>query len=170
MSLIIKIPINQKDMIMKIISICYQPDVSRLEDKQFNRVPVKSIELIAGHGIKGDRKAGRNPKRQINILSMNTVESLQDLGFQVNPGELGEQLVIEGVNVMELPIGTQIQLGHSAIIELTMVRTGCEWLEMIHGQSKDEAVNRLGMLAKVVQGGMIAVGDTIQIHEFLSIK
>lgn len=170
MSLIIKIPINQKDMIMKIISICYQPDVSRLEDKQFNRVPVKSIELIAGHGIKGDRKAGRNPKRQINILSMNTVESLQDLGFQVNPGELGEQLVIEGVNVMELPIGTQIQLGDSAIIELTMVRTGCEWLEMIHGQSKDEAVNRLGMLAKVVQGGMIAVGDTIQIHEFLSIK
>lgn len=155
---------------MKIISICYQPDVSRLEDKQFNRVPVESIELIAGHGIKGDRKAGRNPKRQINIMSMNTVEALRDLGFQVNPGELGEQLVIDDVDVVNLPIGTQIQLGDSAIIELTMVRTGCEWLEMIHGQSKDEAVNRLGMLAKVVEGGMIAVDDMIQVCEPLPIK
>jgi len=150
---------------MKIISICYQPDVSKLEDKQFNRVAVDSVELIAGHGIKGDRKAGRNPKRQINIVSMNLVETLDALGFQTHPGALGEQLVIDGVDVMELPIGTQIQLGDTAVIELTMVRTGCDWLEMIHGQSKDKAVDRLGMLAKVVQGGVIKVNDAVKVIE-----
>lgn len=150
---------------MKIVSLCYQPDVSQLEDKQFNRVPVDSVELIVGHGIKGDRKAGRNPKRQVNILSMNTVQTLHTLGFKTAPGELGEQLVIEGVDVMRLPIGTQIQLGESAVIELTMVRTGCEWLEMIHGQSKNDTINRLGMLAKVMQSGTIRVGDIVTVHE-----
>lgn len=150
---------------MKIISICYQPDASLLEDKKFNRVPVNSVELITGHGIKGDRKAGRNPKRQINIMSMNTVQLLHEIGFQTSPGQLGEQLVVDGVDVMSLPVGTHIQIGKSAVIELTMVRTGCEWLEMIHGQSKDDTINRLGMLAKVVQSGTIRVGDTITMLE-----
>ena len=150
---------------MKIVSICYQPNVSKLEDQQFNRIPVNSVELIAGHGIKGDRKAGRNPKRQINIVSMNTVDLLGELGFQIHPGALGEQLVIDGVDVMDLPIGTQIQFGESAIIELTMVRTGCEWLELIHGQSKNQAVDRLGMLATVVQGGVISVNDPVKVLE-----
>ncbi len=148
---------------MTILSICYQPDVSQLEDKKFNRVSVDTIELIAGHGIQGDRKAGRNPKRQVNIMSMNTVQILNDLGFKTNPGELGEQLVIDGFDVMDLPIGTQIQLGDSAVIELTMVRTGCAWLEMIHDQSKDDTIQRLGMLAKVIQSGTISVNDTIKV-------
>lgn len=148
---------------MTIVSICYQPDVSQLEDKKFNRVSVETVELIAGHGIQGDRKAGRNPKRQVNIMSMNTVQILNDLGFKTNPGELGEQLVIDGLDVMELPIGTQIQLGESAVIELTMARTGCAWLEMIHDQSKDDTTQRLGMLAKVIQSGTISVNDTVKV-------
>jgi len=148
---------------MKIISICYQPDVSKLEDKKFNRVQANSIELIEGHGIKGDRKAGRNPKRQINIMSLDSVQILSELGFEVHPGALGEQLVIDGVDIMSLPIGTQIQLGDSAVIELTMVRTSCEWLELIHGQSKDDATNRIGMLAKVIQSGVIHVQDEVKI-------
>lgn len=148
---------------MSIISIAYQPEASQLEDKKFNRVPVASVELIAGHGIKGDRKAGRNPKRHINIVSMNTVETLHELGFQVSPGELGEQLVVDGVDVMSPPIGTQIQLGDSAIIELTMERTSCAWLEVIHGQSKDDATGQLGMLATVITSGTIHIGDDIRI-------
>ena len=148
---------------MTIISICYQPDVSQLEDKKFNRISVDTVELIAGHGIQGDRKAGRNPKRQINIMSMNTVQTLNELGFKTNPGELGEQLVIDGLDVMGLPIGTHIQLGDSAVIELTMARMGCAWLEMIHDQSKDDTIQRLGMLAKVIQGGTISVNDTVKV-------
>jgi MOSC domain-containing protein YiiM len=150
---------------MKIISICYQPDVSQLEDKEFNRVPMNSVELIANHGIKGDRKAGRNPKRQVNIMSMNTVQLLHEIGFKTAPDQLGEQLVVDGLDIMSLPVGTQIQMGELAVIELTMVRTGCEWLEMIHSQSKNNTINRLGMLAKVVQSGTIRVGDTITVLE-----
>jgi len=155
---------------MTIVSICYQPAVSQLEDKKFNRVPIATVELIADHGIQGDRKAGRNPKRQVNIMSMNTVKTLNDLGFKTNPGDLGEQLVIDGFNVMDLPIGSQIQLGDSAVIELTMVRTGCAWLELIHGQSKDEATQRLGMLAKVVQSGTISVNDKVKVIDAVFLK
>jgi len=148
---------------MTIISICYQPDSSQLEDKKFNRVPVQTVELIAGHGIRGDRKAGRNPKRQVNIMSLNSVQTLQELGFKTQPGELGEQLVVAGIDVMGLPVGTQLQLGDSAVIELTMARTGCAWLEMIQGQSKNDTIQRLGMLAKVIQSGTISVNDTVKV-------
>lgn len=151
---------------MNIVSICYQPAASEFEEPyRFNRVPVDSANLIAGHGIEGDRKAGRNPKRQINIVSMNTVFALRELGFKTLPGELGEQVLIDGIDLMELAIGTQALLGDSAIIELTMVRTGCEWLEAIHGQSKEHSINQLGMLAKVIQSGTIQVGDPISVLE-----
>ena len=73
------------------------------------------------------------------------------------------QIVVDGIDVMSLPVGTQIQLGDSAIIELTMVRTSCAWLELIHGQSKESANGLIGMLAKVVEGGEIRVGDTIHV-------
>ena len=154
---------------MKIVSICYQPDMSHLETQKFNRVPVESAELIQGHGIEGDRKAGRNPKRQINIISTDSIAVLGEIGFKTNPGELGEQLVVDGIDVMSLPIGTQIQLGDSAMIELTMVRTSCEWLELIHGQSMHDATDRVGKLAKVVQSGTIRVGDPVRVLESTSI-
>ena len=135
--------------------------------KKFNRVAVQTVELIAGHGIRGDRKAGRNPKRQINIISLNTVQKLKELGFQTHAGTLGEQLVVAGIDVMDLAIGTQIQLGDSALIELTMVRTSCQWLEKIHGQSKGDTIQGLGMLAKVVEGGRVSVTDKVKVLDAL---
>jgi MOSC domain-containing protein YiiM len=58
-----------------------------------------------------------------------------------------------------------LQIGEVAVVELTMPRTGCEWLGLIHGHENAaaETEGMLGMLAMVIQSGTVKVGDTVQI-------
>ncbi|HEX2619353.1 MAG TPA: MOSC domain-containing protein, partial [Phototrophicaceae bacterium] len=56
-------------------------------------------------------------------------------------------------------------LGDEAYAEITGVRTPCEWFEAIQGKTMAEAENRVGMMAKVIQGGMIRIGDTVTLRE-----
>jgi MOSC domain-containing protein YiiM len=148
----------------ELYSIVYQPEPSVYEPPyRFLRVPTDSANLVVGHGIEGDRKAGHNPRRQINIMSYETLEDLRAEGFKTDPGEMGEQLIVRGLDVMALEPGTQIQLGDEAVIELTKKRTGCSWFEQIQGMSREGAADRMGMLAMVVQSGVIRVGDPVTV-------
>ncbi|HEY3968810.1 MAG TPA: MOSC domain-containing protein [Planctomycetaceae bacterium] len=144
-----------------IISITYSPpvEVPRPKD-QYHRVSVSQANLLAGHGIEGDRK-GKWANRQLNVMSAETLKVLHDEGFQTAPGELGEQIVIDGIDVDALPVGSQIQLGSAAIIEVTMPRTGCDRFEHIQGKFKGLVRGRLGAMARVIAGGPIAIGDPV---------
>ena len=149
---------------IEIVSLCYQPGKSEhKEPYRFNRIPVNTLNLIAGHGIEGDWKARRNPKRQLNIMSYETLEQLREEGFKTNPGEMGEQIVIRGLDVMSLTKGERLQIGDDAIIEITAERSPCEWLELIQGKPLEQAIKRVGMLAKVLDTGTIKVGDSIKV-------
>src|SRR5438309_2247083 len=119
-----------------IVSIAYSPpaEVPRPKD-QYHRVSVSQANLLAGHGIEGDRK-GKWGQRQINVMSAETLKVLHGEGFRTGPGELGEQIVIDGIDVDALPVGARIHLGSSAIIEVTMPRTGCDRFEHIQGKFK----------------------------------
>jgi MOSC domain-containing protein YiiM len=118
--------------------------------------------LLAGHGIEGDRK-GKWGERQINIMSAETLKVLESEGFRTAPGEMGEQIVVAGIDLNTLPAGARIQLGPAAIIEVTMPRTGCDRFEHIQGKPKHLVRGRLGAMARVVTGGPIAVGDPVSI-------
>ncbi len=146
----------------EIKSICYQTAASEMvEPYHYNRTSIDYVELIAGHGIEGDRKAGRNPKRQLNIMSAAMVATLQAEGYQTAPGELGEQLVISGLDAMTLERGSRLQFGDSAIIEITMPRTPCSWFELIQGKTMAETAGRIGVMATVIASGSIAIGDPV---------
>jgi len=143
-------------------SLTYQP--ARSEYKipyRFNRLPVNSLTLIAGHGIERDFKAGRNPSRHINIMSYNTVQLLNEEGYKTKPGELGEQIVVRGFDVLLAGRGTRLLLGEEAIIELNAPRTPCIWFEQIQGLSHENVVNRLGMMATVIRSGVIRIRDAV---------
>lgn len=143
-----------------IVSIAYSPpnEVSRPADR-YQRLPTQQATLLAGQGIEGDRK-GKWGERQINVMSAETLALLQNEGFKTGPGEMGEQIVIAGIDFNALPVGARVQLGASAIIEVTMPRTGCDRFEHIQGKFKGLARGRLGAMVRVVAGGPIAVGDT----------
>lgn len=147
----------------RIVSIVYQPEATDVTHGDFFRVAIDEATLIGGHGIEGDRKAGRNPKRHLNIMMRETLDSLADCGFKTAPGEMGEQLQIQGVDIENLPAGTLLKIGESAIIRLNKPRTGCVWLEHIQGQSCESTVGKLGIMASVIASGVIRVGDDIRV-------
>lgn len=148
----------------KIFSIVYQPEDKKYEDKHDNdyiREPLSVATLIANHGLQGDAKAGRQPSRQLNILSKEWLESIKELGYRTNPGEFGEQIIVQGLDVDALQKGDRLQLGSLAVIEITMPRHGCMRLEAAQGRSNADYGGTVGQLARVVSGGLIQVGDPV---------
>ncbi|GAB4512729.1 MAG: hypothetical protein OHK0046_12710 [Anaerolineae bacterium] len=152
-------------MTAQIISITYKP----VNQKQANppdhflRVPVERANLIENHGIEGDRKAG-HPERQINIMSLATLEKLAEEGYKVAPGEMGEQIIVSGLDISALPSGSQLQLGESAVLELVKPRNGCDRFITIQGKTLP-GTGELGMIARVVAGGEIFVGAPVMLKE-----
>ncbi|MBS0266171.1 MAG: MOSC domain-containing protein [Planctomycetes bacterium] len=145
-----------------IVSIVYSPptDEPRPQD-HYHRVPLTTAQLVVGHGIEGDRK-GRWKGRELSLMSAETLAILAAEGFRTAPGELGEQLIIEGLDVNTLPQGARLQLGSTSIVEVTEPRTGCDRFEHIQGKFKGLVRGRFGVLTNVVQAGSITVGDSVQ--------
>lgn len=149
----------------KIISIVYQPDATDVSDTQFNRIPIEKATILKAHGIEGDRKAGRHPRRNINIMVRESLDKLAKVGFSTAPGEMGEQIQISGLDIENMEDNTLIQLGESVIVRLNKPRRGCIWLEKIQGQSIEQATDMLGRMVTVIEGGIIHVGDEVKLAE-----
>jgi MOSC domain-containing protein YiiM len=147
--------------VAEIVSIVYKPAV--IESKppdHYARLPLARAALVAGRGIDGDVK-GNGGKRQLNIMAAEDVAWLRAHGFRTGPGELGEQIVVAGVAPEAWAVGGRLRLGDSAVIEVCEPRTGCARFEHIQGHSRQEVEGRIGVMARVVQGGTIAIGDGV---------
>jgi MOSC domain-containing protein YiiM len=146
-----------------IYSIVYQPEDKKYDGRNhdFIREPLQQATLVSDHGIDGDAKAGRNRNRQLNVLSLEWLEGLKTFGYRTKPGEFGEQVIVQGLEVERLQPGDQLQIGESAMIEITKARTGCVRLEAAQGRSNEAFGGLVGMMAKVVVGGDIQVGDEV---------
>jgi hypothetical protein len=104
---------------------------------RFSKVSRVSITLTSGHGIEGDAHYGpfvrhrylarRNPKapnlRQVHLVPSELFDALRTSGFEVRPGDLGENITTVGLDLERLPLGTLLRLGASATLELTGLRT-----------------------------------------------
>ena len=145
----------------KLASIVYKPKDALPPDAGYNRIPLKTARLRAGYGIEGDAKGGGN--RHLNIMSAETLAALAGEGFQAEPGQMGEQLILTGIEVDALPPGTRLRLGEQACVEFTEPRTGCSKLERHQGKLRAEAARRLGTMARVVTGGDIKIGDSVTV-------
>lgn len=126
----------------------------------FNRVPLESTQLIAGYGIEDDAKGG-HPKRQLNIMSAEVLQALAAEGFMTDPGQMGEQIIVSGIDIDALPSGTHLRLGSTARVEVIEPRTGCGRFEAIQNKSRHDADGRMGVIARVLESGTIQVGDPV---------
>jgi len=148
----------------QVISIVYQPKEHLYSERiaGFIRVPVETAHLIANYGIENDQKGGRHPNRQLNILSWEWLQARDREGYKTRPGEFGEQLVVKGMDFNDLNKGDLLAFGDQAIIEITGPRTGCERLEAAQGRVIPQEIKaEIGLMAKVVQGGTIRLGDSV---------
>jgi MOSC domain-containing protein YiiM len=146
----------------ELVSIVYKPKDAAGSDTGYTRVPLQQAQLVVGCGIDGDAKGGHSG-RDLNIMAAETLQRLAGEGFQTAPGRMGEQLVVAGLAVDSLPSGTRVQIGGSARVEVVEPRTGCGKFEQHQGKPRQEAAGRLGVMARVLVGGPIQVGDPVRL-------
>jgi MOSC domain-containing protein YiiM len=121
---------------------------------------VRSANVIEGQGLEGDKHAGGAPDRQVLLADKEALDAVS-----VKPGTIKENLTVEGLNVMALPAGSRLHLGATAVLEITKVCEPCFRMDEIRMGLKEELVGRRGMVARVITGGSISVGDRITLEE-----
>ena len=132
--------------------------------KEFRKLPRPEGHLITDFGLEGDRHAGRE-LRQVSILNAETVAELADQGMPVAPGVLGENITVEGVAVMQLADGARLRIGEDVELEITGDRPACRELLGVHRDALKAMVGRTGKMARVLHGGTVRPGDSVELVE-----
>ena len=152
----------------------------------FSKPPRERIVLVEGHGVEGDAHARafvghrylarHQPRlanlRQIHLIPSELFASLSDAGFTVGAGDLGENITTTGLDLERMPLGTLIELGPVAIIELTGLRTPCVLIDRFQAGLKQQVLSsaetgspfKCGVLGVVRAGGAVAAGDSARVR------
>jgi MOSC domain-containing protein YiiM len=141
---------------MKITSIA----ISR--KKGTRKVTVEEAHIIQDHGLKGDAHAGPW-HRQVSFLAGESIEGARSRGLDVHFGDFAENIATSGIDWKKLPIGTQVQLGDSALVVITQIGKECHNRCAIYYMAGDCIMPREGIFARVLKGGKIRCGDKIHI-------
>ena len=116
----------------------------------------KLLSQISGQGLEGCAHANP-PMREVLFASK---EHLDSVG--VEPGAIRENITVEGADVQAWPLGQRLKAG-DAVFEVTMVCDPCHRMDELRDGLRAELEGRRGMLARVVEGGEVAVGDEIEL-------
>ena len=142
-----------EDKLGKLIAICTS------EKKGTQKQQVETAVLTENHGIEGDAHAG-NWHRQVSLLGLEKIEAFRERGAEVAFGAFGENLVVEGFDFRNLPVGTRFRIG-DVLLEMTQIGKECHTHCAIYHMVGDCIMPREGVFAKVVHGGEIRVGDEV---------
>ncbi|HEX2047552.1 MAG TPA: MOSC domain-containing protein [Acidimicrobiales bacterium] len=146
-----------------------------------------SIRLVQGVGVEDDVHAGATVKhrsrarrdpakpnlRQVHLIHGELHDELRGRGFDVGPGQMGENVTTRGIDLLALPTGARLRLGPDAVVEVTGLRNPCKQLEglqtglMAAVLDRDAAgglVRKAGVMAVVVAGGEVHPGDEIRVE------
>lgn len=123
--------------------------------------PVGSARLEPGHGVAGDAHAGKW-HRQVSLLAAESIEKMKQKGLDVGPGDFAENITTGGVDLPALPLGTRLRLGRT-MVEVTQIGKKCHDRCEIFYQAGDCVMPREGIFVKVIEGGLIATGDPVEV-------
>ena len=147
------------------------------------------IRLIAGHGVEGDVHAGATVKhrsrvrrgegdepnlRQVHLIHRELHDELAGQGFPtIAPGQMGENVLTSGVELLSLPTGARLRLGNEAVVEVKGLRNPCKQLNeiapdlmkaVLDRDADGEVVRKSGVMGVVVAGGEVRPGDPIEVE------
>lgn len=121
---------------------------------------VAKAVLKPDHGLEQDAHAG-DWHRQVSLLDMQSIGRIREKGLDVEPGNFAENITTEGIELWKLPVGTHLQLGNEAIVEVTQIGKECHNRCAIFHQVGDCVMPREGIFAKVLKAGTIKPEDDI---------
>ena len=159
----------------------------RSEEHRFSKRAHGRIDLIAGLGVAGDAHCGATVRhrsrvaadptqpnlRQVHLLQGELHDELRAAGFDVGPGDMGENVTTRGLDLLSLPAGTTLRIGATALVALTGLRNPCRQLDdfrpgllgaVLDRSPSGEVVRKAGVMGVVVLGGPVEVGDPIEVR------
>ena len=122
---------------------------------------IEKVRLIENFGLEGDAHGG-NWHRQVSLLSYEKVRAFEEKGISVEDGAFGENLLVEGFDFKTLPVGTRFRCGE-VLLEMTQIGKECHSHCEIYQTVGDCIMPREGVFARVLHGGMIQIGDEMEI-------
>nr|WP_317363209.1 molybdopterin-binding protein [uncultured Blautia sp.] len=131
------------------------------EKKGTQKHRVEDAVFIEDYGIENDAHAGKW-HRQVSLLSYDKIEDFKKRGANVVDGAFGENLVVEGFDFRNLPVGTIFQCG-DVILEMTQIGKQCHSHCEIYKIMGECIMPKEGVFTKVIQGGIIRTGDEMAI-------
>ena len=160
--------------------------VSLARGHRFSKRAALSIRLVAGLGVEGDAHCGATVKhrsrvavdpaapnlRQVHLIQAELFDELTEKGFDLHPGDLGENVATRGVDLLALPRGTRLALGAAAVVELTGLRNPCSQIEkfrrgllaaVLDRGSDGSLIRKAGVMAVVIAGGDVTPGEAISV-------
>ena len=146
-----------------------------------------SIRILKGFGVEGDAHAGETVKhrsrvardpsqpnlRQVHLIHAKLFDELARAGFAVSPGQMGENVTTQGVDLLSLPTGTRLHLGASAVVEVTGLRNPCAQLDglqrglmaaTLDRDGDGNLVRKAGIMAIVLASGEVYPGDPVEVE------
>lgn len=159
--------------------------VSRAPRHGFAKEAQPSIRLLKGEGLEGDAHRGTTVQHlyqvrrdatqpnlcQVHLFAAEKLEEMAQAGFVLGPGEMGENVLTRGVELLRLPRHTRVRLGAEAVVEITGLRTPCSQIDgyrtglqkLLWGprDAKGKRERRAGVMAVVVMSGEVFPGDLL---------
>ena len=123
----------------------------------------EGVEVVAHFGVKNDAHASSDWHRQVSLLAWESIERAQAMGLDVKEGDFAENFCTEGIDVMHMPMGTQVKIGEDVIIEISQIGKVCHTRCAIYYLAGDCIFPREGIFGVVLQGGTVKPGDTLEV-------
>lgn len=159
--------------------------VHRSETHSFSKPTVDEIALVEGIGVAGDAHSGTTVKhvsrvkrnastpnvRQVHLIHSELFDTVAHAGYIVKPGELGENITTEGIDLLGLPVGARLSIGDT-VITVTGLRNPCQQIndyqvgllkEVLFTDDDGNTVRLSGVMGIVSRGGAVRTGDTIAV-------
>ena len=139
----------------RVIAICIS------ESKGTEKSVVDKGVLIENFGLEKDAHGG-NWHRQISLLEVEKINDFNERGGDVDFGAFGENLIIQGIDLKNLAVGSILKIGDS-LLEITQKGKQCHHHCKIYHRVGDCIMPREGVFAKVLKGGTILPNDSIEV-------
>ncbi|MFA5181013.1 MAG: MOSC domain-containing protein [Syntrophales bacterium] len=141
----------------EVIAVCHS------DQKGTRKAPIPSGVFIEDYGLSGDAHAEQGIRRQVSLLAEASIEKMKKLGIEVGAGDFAENLTISGLELHRLPPGTRLWAGPEVLLEITQIGKACHKGCAIFEQVGTCIMPKEGVFARVIRGGVVNTGDTVEI-------
>jgi len=161
--------------------------VSKDGQHRFSKQPCASITLLEDLGVEDDAHAGVTVQhrsrmaadptqpnlRQVHLIHSEFFDEAREHGYELAQGNLGENVLTAGLDVLALPRGTRLHLGGQAVVRVTGLRNPCQQINdfrsgllkvAITRNADGVLVRKAGIMSVVERGGAVIPGDAIRVE------